>query len=182
VRRAPRRAATACRRAAGATGPGRCIPRFSTTSTSRKPRSNKTGFVLALPASMKFRFMNAPATAPKKALPVVVDHELDEVALPVIGDDRLSRRGRYRGEALPERDDALPSMTFVVAPVSMSLLLRRTPRLGEEPLSDHGIPEPAEFRSDLRGAAGQPHSVISGASSPCSRVYARHARRFSSMS
>ena len=31
--------------------------------TSRKPTSSKTGFVLALPASMKFRFMKAPPTA-----------------------------------------------------------------------------------------------------------------------
>src|SRR5581483_6224632 len=41
-----------------------------------------------------------------EALRVAVDEELDEAAVPVVGDGRLGRRWRHRRDALPERQDA----------------------------------------------------------------------------
>src|SRR5205823_7975509 len=67
---------------------------------------------------------------PEDALPVVVDHELDEAAVPVVGDRGLGGRRGDRGDPLPEGEDSLAVVDVV----------RR--RAGVEDLVQSGV-EPA---------------------------------------
>src|SRR5206468_4886445 len=50
---------------------------------------------------------------PEDALPVVVDHELDEATVPVVGDRGLGGRRGDRGDPLPEGEDSLAVVDVV---------------------------------------------------------------------